>query len=306
MAQLYTNPIEPWLVDEHKAAWMLGCNRKQVKQYLDDGTLRAKWLGPRSLRITVSSIKALLQKRQDEEDDRLYGVPIVNEPPVYSSPVNCIIRLDAAPPKMRPVRLMPYKRFYTYVLRRPDGRAFYVGKGHGRRAEQHITEARKGTCHCRKCRIIQGIERVGKEVDIDYAFHTDNEKEARECEKELIRELGHLFNLCNQQDNFGLWSYRALHPGMTRAEADALLDEIDLPPRERTSRLMEWARERRILLEDEWRIARLHKKDEEAEILRQEIETLRMMRGDVYQHEIPFERETKQRVNRIKKHRRNS
>ena len=68
-------------------------------------------------------------------------------------------------------------RYYVYVLLRPDGRPFYVGKGLNRRALEHEAEARRhhpvGESNPVKCNVIRKIIREGGEVryriDSDYA-----------------------------------------------------------------------------------------------------------------------------------------
>src|SRR3546814_18629440 len=56
-------------------------------------------------------------------------------------------------------------RFYVYVLYRPDGRPFYVGKGQNRRALEHEAEARRahpfGESNPFKCNVIRKIIRKG-------------------------------------------------------------------------------------------------------------------------------------------------
>lgn len=88
--------------------------------------------------------------------------------------------------------------FYVYVLVRPDGRPFYVGKGKGRRVEVHEREARSGH-RCRKCNIIRKIWRSGGEVQRYIVFRTDDEQEAFIMEREYIALHGRK-NLCNLTD----------------------------------------------------------------------------------------------------------
>jgi hypothetical protein len=86
--------------------------------------------------------------------------------------------------------------FYVYVLARPNGRPFYVGKGKGKRVFVHDQEARTG-CTCRKCNTIRKIWRQGGEVQRYTVFTTDDEQEAYTHEAELIAQYG-LSALANQ------------------------------------------------------------------------------------------------------------
>lgn len=84
---------------------------------------------------------------------------------------------------------MSKSRFYVYVLCRPDGTPFYVGKGQRRRLYDHEREARLGH-HCHKCHTIRAIWREGGEVVKHIVFRTDNEHEAFAIERTLIAEYG--------------------------------------------------------------------------------------------------------------------
>lgn len=87
-------------------------------------------------------------------------------------------------------------RFYVYVLARPDGSPFYVGKGQGRRLLDHESEARSGH-GCHKCRIIRKIWKSGGEVQRYLVLETGNEREALDFEIETIARYG-LHTLANQ------------------------------------------------------------------------------------------------------------
>lgn len=76
-------------------------------------------------------------------------------------------------------------RFYVYVLARPNGKPFYVGKGKGDRVFNHDTEARSGH-KCHKCNVIRKIWRQGGQVLRYIVFETNNEEEAYAYEQELI------------------------------------------------------------------------------------------------------------------------
>ncbi len=87
------------------------------------------------------------------------------------------------------------KLFYVYVLSRPDGRQFYVGKGQGQRVDEHEREARRG-CKCHKCCIIRKIWRTGGNISKAVVFRTDDEFAAYQREAELIAAFG-VRNLAN-------------------------------------------------------------------------------------------------------------
>lgn len=83
-------------------------------------------------------------------------------------------------------------RFYVYVLLRPDGRPFYVGKGVNRRALEHEAEARRhhpiGESNPVKCNVIRKIIREGGDVRyrIDSAYDPAEELACLEREAALI------------------------------------------------------------------------------------------------------------------------
>jgi excinuclease UvrABC nuclease subunit len=89
-------------------------------------------------------------------------------------------------------------RFYVYVLCRPNGKPFYVGKGSGLRHHVHETEARSG-CHCHRCNVIRKIWRAGGEVQRYIVFTTNDEAEALAYEIETIALYGR-HNLTNKTD----------------------------------------------------------------------------------------------------------
>lgn len=89
-------------------------------------------------------------------------------------------------------------RFYVYILARPSGRPFYVGKGTRRRVFDHDAEARSGH-QCHKCNVIRKIWKQGGEVQRYTVFTTDDQDEAYAYEAEMIALIGRK-NLANGTD----------------------------------------------------------------------------------------------------------
>jgi hypothetical protein len=79
--------------------------------------------------------------------------------------------------------------YYVYVLCRPNGKPFYVGKGSGWRVNAHESEARNG-CSCYKCRVIRKIWKSGGEVQRYILLTTTDETEAFAFEIETIALYG--------------------------------------------------------------------------------------------------------------------
>lgn len=79
---------------------------------------------------------------------------------------------------------------YVYVLCRPDGQPFYVGKGVNSRVLQHVIEARTTKRLTHKLNVIRAIERAGDSIRyvID-SIHKD-EAQALLRERELIGIIG--------------------------------------------------------------------------------------------------------------------
>lgn len=81
--------------------------------------------------------------------------------------------------------------YYVYVLRKPDGTPFYVGKGQNLRMFDHEKAAlRRYNVNPHKERIIRKILARNEEVGYDVVAVFKNEKSAFEREIALIAELG--------------------------------------------------------------------------------------------------------------------
>lgn len=89
-------------------------------------------------------------------------------------------------------------QFYVYVLYRPDGRPFYVGKGQNRRALEHEAEARRahplGESNPFKCNVIRKIIREGGTIRyaIDSSYEILDELNCLKREAALIAQHGRL------------------------------------------------------------------------------------------------------------------
>ncbi|MBL0402897.1 GIY-YIG nuclease family protein [Microvirga aerilata] len=79
--------------------------------------------------------------------------------------------------------------FYVYILRRPDGRPFYVGKGVGDRVFAHENEARHPNdwrSNAYKLNVIRSIWRSGKVVTYEIDYVGDDEEIVYAREAKLI------------------------------------------------------------------------------------------------------------------------
>jgi hypothetical protein len=82
------------------------------------------------------------------------------------------------------------KRFYVYVLFRPNGQPFYVGKGLDRRVFNHEMEARNTSIRTHKLNVIRAIIRQGGQISYALPHFCDDESEAHAFEMKLISEIG--------------------------------------------------------------------------------------------------------------------
>jgi len=80
-------------------------------------------------------------------------------------------------------------QFYIYILYRPDGTPFYVGKGKGRRVFFHEAEA-LGTGRSHKLNVIRSIVRDGGVVGYDIPAFYEDESECHRRETEEILRFG--------------------------------------------------------------------------------------------------------------------
>jgi uncharacterized protein len=89
-------------------------------------------------------------------------------------------------------------RYYVYLLCRPDGRPFYVGKGLNRRVLEHEAEARRhhpvGEANPFKCNVIRKIIRDGGQLVYRIETHYDAGEQMACLEREaaLIKQHGRL------------------------------------------------------------------------------------------------------------------
>lgn len=84
------------------------------------------------------------------------------------------------------------KRFYVYVLTRPSGEPFYVGKGSGDRIAKHELEAAKVCLDGHRLRVIRSILHAGGSIGYEIAGTFDSENEAFDKERDLISAIGRL------------------------------------------------------------------------------------------------------------------
>jgi predicted GIY-YIG superfamily endonuclease len=90
--------------------------------------------------------------------------------------------------------------YYIYILTKPDGDLFYVGKTNNlrHRLRGHELEARKG-CLCSKCEIVRSVWEQGDQIQQQAISTVETEAEAFEQEQYFIAHFGRE-NLTNQAD----------------------------------------------------------------------------------------------------------
>jgi hypothetical protein len=87
-------------------------------------------------------------------------------------------------------------KFYVYVLMRPDGSIFYVGKGQRNRINEHEIEARREEAQSDKVKVIREVWAEGKEILKQKIAFFDVEQDAYDLETCLIKFFG-MENLTN-------------------------------------------------------------------------------------------------------------
>lgn len=84
---------------------------------------------------------------------------------------------------------------YIYILRRPDGRPFYVGQGGGTRVFFHENEARHANnwkTNDHKLNVIRSIWKRGDDVIYEIDLISEDKIAINDREEELIRKFGRL------------------------------------------------------------------------------------------------------------------
>lgn len=84
---------------------------------------------------------------------------------------------------------------YVYVLRRPDGRPFYVGQGSGPRVFFHENEARHANnwkTNDHKLNVIRSVWQSGHRVTYEIDFVSEDRIAINDREEMLIRQFGRL------------------------------------------------------------------------------------------------------------------
>jgi LEM3-like protein len=273
-----------------EAVAIINCSWSDMDDYISRGIIHIS-------RLPIHKSKRMVYTRDvfallDKLDDDRYGVPIVNLPSRQSTPNIILCTPAARPPRELPVPFLPIKRYFVYILRMPNGNPFYVGKGTSNRPYEHINEARRGECICRKCRVIQLIHKMRKEVLITYEFQADTDKEVLEQESELIRSLCRSYQLTNRNGNPYYDRPLPFPESPALMAYDQVLAYLDRMPllvkKERDALMAEWRDIRIDHLNIRWRVSRQqHRSEEEAQI-NAELETLMTENGEASQWMLPF------------------
>lgn len=138
-------------------------------------------------------------------------------------------------------------RFYVYVLCRPDGRPFYVGKGVNRRALEHEAEALRnhpiGESNPFKCNVIRKLIRDGGQIvyRIDAHYDSADQQSCLEREASLIKTHGRLHEGgCLTNLAGGLGNFSGAAPHSLARHADTLSGEpADNPERAVLNRFLQ-------------------------------------------------------------------
>ena len=118
---------------------------------------------------------------------------------------------------------MNNKQYYVYELIDPrTNLPFYIGKGKGKRIDQHEKEARKGIKHP-KCDVINDIKNSGLQVSKRIVKWFDNEPDAYNFEEKHINDVG-LDNLTNLVKG-GRWVFPYFRKASTH-EDESLIQAI--------------------------------------------------------------------------------
>ena len=94
---------------------------------------------------------------------------------------------DSAVTRTRLANAMPH---YVYVLCRPDGTPFYVGKGVQHRCFHHEAEARNTERLSHKLNVIRAMHRQGEQIRYCIEGEFETEAEAHSRERNLISLFG--------------------------------------------------------------------------------------------------------------------
>lgn len=214
-------------------------------------------------------------------------IPVVNLPAVPRS-MNFLVMADATrPPRTMPVPIQPQKKYFVYTLCWPtNARPFYVGKGNRNRSRlsEHLSEARRGWCHCPKCEVIKRIWQTGRAVFINYLFETDDEAEALRVEARTIRELSAKYRLCNLNGKeYSEPPPPQPLPDLTYVQVLDYFDLLGLSKQEHKRRLEKWGMARIGLLKDEQRELRRQRHPEKAEAIQAQIDEILVILGLLHQ-----------------------